>query len=52
MVRASASGAASARLLRLQPAPIVVLAALTLAALLAVHMGLRFMLTPSLPLGI
>ena len=34
------------------PAPLIVLAAVTLAGLLVVHFGLRFMLTPSLPLGI
>lgn len=51
VVRASDADAPFARL-RFQPAPIIVLAALTLAALLVVHTGLRFMLTPSLPLGI
>lgn len=34
------------------PAPLVVLASITLGALLLVHFGLRFMLTPSLPRGI
>lgn len=52
VVRASDADAPLARRLRFQPAPIIVLAALTLAALLVVHTGLRFMLTPSLPLGI
>ena len=52
VVRASDADAPFARLLQFRPAPIVVLAALTLAALLVVHTGLRFMLTPSLPLGI
>ena len=33
-------------------APAAVLATVTLAGLLAVHFGLRFMVTPSLPLGV
>ena len=33
-------------------APVAVLAAVTFAGLLAVHFGLRFMVTPSLPLGV
>lgn len=49
----SAFGEPLGRLLRLRTAAsIVVLVAIALAGLLVVHIGLRFMLTPSLPLGI